>query len=219
MDIKPQTRSTKGVKINQEYFSGAQASLFIGDTWVDDIIAIDYSLQHTRAPIYGYGSQHFDFVPKGNILVTGSFKINFREPNYLWLILERFKRMRISNEKRTATEGYRKEADLKFATNAETYEKDVRRRYEHFFNSGKPGYARASLIEQAREFNGIPEDTTVENYNHPVFDVVIGYGKELKEDSIGETISSVHVMGKSKLINADGRPIAEQYNFIARRVF
>jgi len=208
--------STVGVEINKEYFSGAQASVFIGDVWVDDIIAIDYSLQHSRVPIYGYGSQHFDFVPKGSISITGSFAINFREPNYLWLILERYKRLRQTGEERT-----KKEKDIKAAMDANTFEGDKRKRYESFFHAPNPEPAQASLIEQAREFNGIPEDTSIENFNHKVFDIVIGYGsgEVLDRDRIGETISSVHIMGKSKIINADGRPIGEQYNFIARRVF
>ena len=98
--------------INDQYFSGAQASLFIGDTWVDDIVDINYRVMHNRQPVYGYGSQHFDFVPKGTILVQGEFTINFREPNYLWMILSRYKSF---NQKTAVVEGKENAASLLFA--------------------------------------------------------------------------------------------------------
>ena len=44
----------EALTINGQYFSGAQASAFIGDVWVDDILALDYSVQHTRLPQFGY---------------------------------------------------------------------------------------------------------------------------------------------------------------------
>jgi len=207
-------RKQANLVINKEYFSGAQASIFIGDVWVDDVTAIDYTVQHTRAPFYGYGSQHFDFVPKGSILVSGSFTINFREPNYLWLIAERYKIFNTTKEERI-----KERKDLEAADLANTYVNDRRQRFDTFFNKVDPNTAKGVLIEQSREFNGITENNKKDPYNHKVFDILIGYGNYLGEHSPGETISSVHIMGKSKVINADGRPIAEQYNFIAKRVF
>lgn len=199
--------------INGQYFSGAQASAFIGDVWVDDILALDYNVQHTRLPQFGYGSQHYDFIPKGNIIVTGSFTVNFREPNYLWLILERYKKFNTTREARLikASEDDAKEASL-------TYLTDKRQRFDKFFNSVDAKSAQGSLVEQSREFNGITEDNTKENFNHKTFDITVGYGYDLGADSPSETISGIQIMGKGKVINADGRPIQEQYNFIARKL-
>jgi len=126
-------RKKEGLIINKDYFSGAQASCFIGDVWVDDIISIDYSLQHNRTPRYGYGSQHYDFIPKGNILVMGSFIINFREPNYLWLIMERYKKL-------NPLRGQGLSLDV--ATTVETYRGDRRKRFDDFFNTIDPGSAK-----------------------------------------------------------------------------
>lgn len=200
-------------KINNHYFSGVQTSLFIGDVWIDDISSIEYAVRHSREPIYGYGSQHFDFLPKGNILVTGSFIINFREPNYLWIILERYKKFNQSREQRLI-EG--KKLDLAELSN--TYAGDERQRFNDFFNEIDPATAKGRLLEQSREFNGIAEPDSGENLNHEAFDILIGYGAELGPESPGETISSVHVMGKGKVIQIDGRPVQEQYQFIARRI-
>lgn len=199
--------------INRNYFSGSQASLFIGDVWVDDIFGLSYNVQQGKTPKYGYGSQHFDFVAKGTMLVSGTFMVNFREPNYLWLILERYKTFNQTKEERLIDE-----EKARKKTDSETYPGDRRQRFDIFFNSIDPKSAQATLVEQAREFNGVTEDNSAENFNHRTFDILIGYGHELNSDSPGETIRGIHILNKAKTINADGRPIAEEYSFIARRL-
>ncbi len=75
-----------------EYFSSNQAALYIGDVFVDEVIALSYSVQQSKSPIYGYASQLFDAVSHGTVLVQGQFSVNFKESGYLWLILHRYKR-------------------------------------------------------------------------------------------------------------------------------
>jgi hypothetical protein len=204
-------------EINTQYFSGTQASIFIGDVWVDDIFNLDYNMQQSKQPKFGYGSQHFDFVAKGIVMISGSFSLNFREPNYLWLILERYKKFngkgpggisRDTNEERKSNN----------INKAQTYAADKRDRFEDFFSIKNPKDAKNSLIEQSREFNGIVEDNNLENSNHIGFDILLGYGAELGPNSPGETLKDIQILGKAKTINADGRPIAETYSFIARRL-
>jgi hypothetical protein len=78
---------------NVEYFSGAQALIYIGDILVDEITSINFRIQQDRSPIYGYASTFFDDVSEGTKLVIGSFSINFKEAGYLWLILNRYQHM------------------------------------------------------------------------------------------------------------------------------
>ena len=78
---------------NTEYFSGAQVSVYIGDVWIDEITSISYSVQQSRAPLYGYADTYFRDVAKGKVLVQGQFTINFKESGYLWLVLQRYKTM------------------------------------------------------------------------------------------------------------------------------
>ena len=75
---------------NNEYFSGAQVSLYIGDVWVDEVTTLSYGIQQSRRPIYGYASQLYDDVAEGHVIVQGNFSINFKEAGYLWLILTRY---------------------------------------------------------------------------------------------------------------------------------
>lgn len=205
------------VKINEQYFSGAQASIFIGDTWVDDIVTMDMAIATNRAPIYGYGSQFFDFVPKGSVLITGQFTINFREPNYLWLILERNKEFdpdfqRQLKKKEEIEEELRNQPTVSFGG-------DARTNLDFFFNSDDASQA-AQILKESSGLADVSQTQVRDQtrFNHRAFDILVGYGAELNEDTVGEKIQTVILQGKGKSINSDGRPILEQYNFIARNM-
>lgn len=75
---------------DNEYFSGTQAALYIGDVLVDEVSSYGFQVQQVKTPLYGYASQLFDKVSKGTVLVTGSFTVNFKEANYLYLVLMRY---------------------------------------------------------------------------------------------------------------------------------
>lgn len=81
--------SQKGV-YNVEYFSGTQASIYIGDVWVDEVTSFAYGVFQNRRPLYGYSDMLFRDVAKGQVLVQGQFSINFKEAGYLWLVLRRY---------------------------------------------------------------------------------------------------------------------------------
>lgn len=76
---------------NNDYFSGAQVAIYIGDVLVDEITSISYAVSQSRVPLYGYASRLFDAVSEGNVIVQGQFTINFKEAGYLWLVLQRYK--------------------------------------------------------------------------------------------------------------------------------
>lgn len=90
MPVDPNDR--RGV-YNIEYFSGTQASIYIGDVLVDEVTSISYQVSQSRTPLYGYADQLFRDVSKGVVLVQGEFSINFKEAGYLWLILNRYREL------------------------------------------------------------------------------------------------------------------------------
>lgn len=75
---------------NREYFSGAQAALYIGDVYVDEIVSYAFTAQQVKTPIYGYASQLFDATSAGPFIVQGNFSINFKKAGYIYLILQRY---------------------------------------------------------------------------------------------------------------------------------
>src|SRR3990167_7047716 len=93
--------------IDRDYFTGTQASIYIGDVYVDEVVSYAYSVQQTKTPIYGYASQLFDAVSAGPVLVTGNFSINFKESGYLYLILMRYKQFNDAVEQALEKKGIR----------------------------------------------------------------------------------------------------------------
>ena len=69
-----------------DYYAGTDCKIFFGDIWVDDIITIQYTCEQSKTPIYGYASQNFDAIAKGQIIVQGSLAIAFKETGYLNII-------------------------------------------------------------------------------------------------------------------------------------
>ena len=72
----------------EDYFSGADVTLYFGDIFVDDITGLEFALQERVLPVYGYNSYTYDSVARGQRLVQGSFTIAFREAGYIYRILE-----------------------------------------------------------------------------------------------------------------------------------
>jgi hypothetical protein len=90
MAQKPLPPDRRGI-YNVEYFSGAQASLYIGDVWVDECTGITYQVSQNRTPLYGYADTYWRDVSEGQVIVQGQFSINFKEAGYLWLVLDRYR--------------------------------------------------------------------------------------------------------------------------------
>jgi hypothetical protein len=69
-----------------DYFAGTDCRIFFGDIWVDDIATIQYTVSQSKTPIYGYASQNFDAIARGQVIVEGNLAIAFKETGYLNLI-------------------------------------------------------------------------------------------------------------------------------------
>lgn len=87
---------------DQEYFSGSQVNLYIGDVLIDEANALSISVHQRKRPIYGYASQLFDRVARGTVLVEGQFQINFKESGYLYAVLNRHRALHQNNTSRIA---------------------------------------------------------------------------------------------------------------------
>lgn len=69
-----------------DYFAGCDCKVFFGDIWVDDIVAINYNVSQSKTPIFGYASQNFDAIAKGQVIIQGTLAISFKETGYLNII-------------------------------------------------------------------------------------------------------------------------------------
>lgn len=65
------------------YFSSVDASIYFGDTFIDEVVEISYVIQQQSMPIYGYNSYTFDDMAIGSRLIRGSFTVNFVQSNFI----------------------------------------------------------------------------------------------------------------------------------------
>ncbi len=221
-------------KMNNEYFSGSQASIFIGDLWVDEIIDWQCSVGASSTPIYGYGDTFFRHAAQGRVLVQGSFTINFKEPNYLFAILERYKERLFFAEsveedgrgsyRKKPLSSYEEELDIearnpyapsKNASKEKSYF-DKRNTIDQFFTNGKIDSGASKLLKN-RNLLSI-DNRLVNDFAHPLFDIKIGYGTVFNSETIGEQIVGVKLVGRGKTIMANGEPLKETYSFFAKNL-
>lgn len=88
-----ESRASLGLGANTyefDFFNGAQISVYIGDILLDDIYTIEYQVEQSKRPVYGYASQYYHKAAPGQIMVRGSFAISFKEANYLIATLSRY---------------------------------------------------------------------------------------------------------------------------------
>jgi hypothetical protein len=76
---------------DNEFFSGAQARVYFGHILVDDVTSIEWRGNSTKRPVYGYASEQFDAVSKGQYIIQGAFMIPFKEVGYLHAVMAAMK--------------------------------------------------------------------------------------------------------------------------------
>lgn len=202
------------MEINREYFSGSQTSIFIGDIWVDDILEISFNDSYSAKPIFGYGSTWYDHVAEGRELIQGQFTINFREPNYLWIILS-------SQGKKLYNVANAKASNAASTAFYDTANQGAilgrkRRDLDSFFRASN-GAAEAERIRNTKNLGNTIKSHDYSDFSYPTFDIVIGYGADLNSSSPGERLVGCKMIGKGRTIMADGQPIKETYSFFARK--
>jgi hypothetical protein len=71
------------------YWGPAQVRLYMDGFWIDDACAIQYEIQDTKTPKYGYFDRFFRAVSQGPTIVSGLLAINFRFNGYLRSVMEK----------------------------------------------------------------------------------------------------------------------------------
>lgn len=85
----PQPRNIKqfndpGLNVTDPvYFASNQALLFLGEALIDEVVSIQYQLNNSKVPVYGYNSEYYSVAARGKILVQGQLVLNYIDPDYL----------------------------------------------------------------------------------------------------------------------------------------
>ena len=235
-----------------DYFSGSQVFIYIGDIWVDEVTSLQYERRQNKVPLYGYASQLFDATATGQVIVQGSFTINFKEQGYMWAVLRRYGELLRStsnpsdrqpitaSNKTKNTDGTTGHSVSKLTIDDLTREQILQgkattdTKYNYFLNlAGNTTFDTNTSTD--KEFENVME--TFENavwgssqatyaseagnpdnqlYND--FDMYVVFGN-YQNDMANHTVQKivgVRLLSQGKVIQIDGRPVQEQYDFIAR---
>jgi len=193
--------------MSQDYFSGSQVSVFINDIWIDDAAAYNLTVQEAKMPIYGYGSQFYDFVAKGIVTINGTLAINYRHPNYLYIIL--------ANKERRSQDKIKQNA-ITDQLNRMSASQELFGQLNNLSNIDDKDLSEVSKYYKQKYWNeAIPQAAQTDTLDHDPFEMFFTYG--VGSTGVIEKIEGVELLGRSKIIESNGQPIMEQYSFIARR--
>jgi hypothetical protein len=221
----------------EDYFSGCDISVYFGDIWVDEIVSLTFSLVEQVQPIYSYNSKTYNDVARGNRIIQGTFRINFREARYLTSILKKCIERQEEIKTFTSSPKDRVSALVSLARSGEIlintrefldeYNRlspeeqiDVSRQMQEIEYSGSRGsIGEESLLKDNYYFQG---------GKNSGFDIVIVYGRPPEVNDYDLTpivkqfpnsfhkISGVQISNVTTVINPDGQPVFEDYQFIAK---
>ncbi len=77
-------------KYRATHFTGANVSIMIGPHLLTQCFAIDWQLNQSKRPIYGYNDQYYSGLSNGVVLVTGQLHVNFVHDGYLSTVLQKY---------------------------------------------------------------------------------------------------------------------------------
>jgi hypothetical protein len=228
-------------EFNSRYYAGADVNIFFNDTWLDEVVNIQYQIVENTMPFFGYASYTWNTVAKGSRSIQGSFTINFKKAGYLLTLLKEFKS---GNQIIPPAESYTSHLD-NTTSNIRTAEDFIRA------TLGKDGTDTAKMVERGRAqvekyWNRVVANTSVKD-NTALFDtgrdgftIFIKYGDAGKHEgtqksntfslssaaespipepvSTEESLIDVHITGTGKVIDDGGKGILEVYQFISRDI-
>lgn len=73
---------------NRKYYSSLDADIYIGETCIDEVVSISWTVEQATMPIFGYNSYVFDDIAIGARQITGQFVINFIKSNFMYEVLQ-----------------------------------------------------------------------------------------------------------------------------------
>jgi hypothetical protein len=79
--------ATKKGNTEVRYFSGIDAEIYFGETYIDETVQIEFTVQQNTMPLYGYNSYVYDQIAQGSRIIQGQFTINFTKASYLYDVL------------------------------------------------------------------------------------------------------------------------------------
>lgn len=220
---------------NEDYFSGADARIYFGDIWIDEVFNIQVALQEQVTPIYGYSSYTYDAVMRGARQVQGQFQINFKEVSYLHTVMKelesRWDDLKQNNDSLTSYENITNNTTPEHILN--TAQEGHTEAFDHMASQFEKSFWGDSETQEQREATRYrhedsyfapaqaPDGFAQPHLREHGFNIVMLFGPYTQADGTevsrtAQTIVGVHLTGVQQQVDASGEPLRETYSFIAR---
>lgn len=203
-----------------QYFSGANVVAELDGVAALECSGISYSINESKRPIYGYSSRFFDAVARGQVLVQGSFLVNYVHEDYVRDVLDADSRRGVVV--RDTPDDGTDQTDIKALLAKDEF--------------GRPLENQALLREIATNWsteqqvaNGLrdlywPQTEVNRRAYSPHdpfggFNIRITFGERKPETGTGITgflLQSVYIVGRGKQIQISEDVIVEEFPFFAR---
>lgn len=197
------------------YRGGAQASLFIGPVWVEEVLSIQVSTQTSDMPVYPYSSPYFGQLMLGNYQVTGQIGIAYTEPDYLLRIIETARNASIQDsELRELIEG-RKSIFMDTVK--------YRLLTSKLLDQGEISLEQNILTEYATNYvQRITREIETSSLNRgglnpQNFELTVVTGSLYGDTQSIEIFENVKIIGTGRVIANDDSSAMEVYQFIGRK--
>lgn len=112
----------------KRYFSSLDAEIYFGETYIDEIVQITWSVDQATMPLFGYNSYTFDDIAVGARQVSGSFVVNFTKSGFMYDVL---KSVQAVNRASLNVNAVQTNDDLSWSSN---FEKEHKASWDKSFN-------------------------------------------------------------------------------------
>ena len=202
-----------------KYFSGDEARIFIDGQFADSLVTLDYSAQQQKMPIYGYKSREWDAMAVGKFMIQGSFTVAFKEVGYILRLL----RVNESTFSAGITQGTTLQLDdafdvAEFRTVDEQLANLKESNPDHFDAvmdklKRRVWGERVHFDTMSRLRTDLHDDPGQGSFlASPTFDMLVRYGSS----SFVEVFEETRILNVSKILQPNGDPVLEMYEWIAK---
>lgn len=219
------------------YYTGGQCELYFQDVLLDEVAQLNFSTVTNKTPIYGYSSMRFDTVARGNLIIQGSFTVNFVHVDYLNIIAYHLYSQTLEGKKALKSAGVHEfrlnNTDLVLDTVVDPYSSEA------IGGSLQSNYSEFQIKQAINQIQGLGNDDfrrlvnelelrrqgrdrifDANFYELPPFQMYATFGDITDPDanSTIRQIEDVYLTAQAQVVNATGEVIQEQYSFIARDI-
>ena len=193
------------------YYTGGQAQIYMRDVFLDEVTSLQFSTVTNKTPIFGYASRRFDTVAAGNMLVQGTFTINFVSSGYLQIIAQSIQDKNRDSKSSAAKGILKRHSDIA---------KDpylLNQTINQIRGLGNQEF-RAYSLQLLKSQRGAGK--ILQFYDIPPFDIfaVFGDSHDPNANSTTRNIKEVYLTGQSQVVSTGGEVLQEQYSFIAKDI-